>query len=74
MSKKFSFYDNDENTNTTIRKALKYILQWLAVAIAIKYVPETPVSFETMVIIASLSAVMLAILDIYCPSVSITKK
>jgi hypothetical protein len=57
-----------------IRKLLKYVLQWLAVAIAVKYVPSADISIEHIFIIASVAAAMLAVLDIYCPSVKFTKK
>jgi ABC-type Co2+ transport system permease subunit len=49
-------------------KAIKYIIEGLAVAIAAYYIPRNKLNVEDIVIIGVTAAAIFAILDIYSPS------
>lgn len=49
-------------------KAIKYIIEGLAVAIAAYYIPKNKLNVEDIVVIGITAAAIFAILDIYSPS------
>jgi len=60
--------------NEMIRRALKYIIQGLTIAIAAYYIPKNKskckLNFREITMIAIVGVVTFAILDMYTPSIS----
>jgi|TARA_B110000971_G_scaffold125365_1_gene128298 hypothetical protein len=60
--------------NEMVRRALKYIIQGLAIAIAAYYIPmvksKCKLTFQEITMIAIVGTVTFAILDMYTPSIS----
>lgn len=50
-----------------VRRALKYLFEGLAVAIAAHYIPKKKMSLEDIAMISITAAATLAILDMYSP-------
>lgn len=48
----------------------KYLLEWFAIVLAAKFIPEHELSWKEIMIIAIIGAVVFAVLDIYVPSIS----
>ncbi len=61
----------DTELRDKFRRLLKYVLEWIIVYTTVRYLPSCDNSFNNAFIIASVASVMLAILDIYCPSIVI---
>ncbi len=59
-------YDVDE----VIKRAIKYIIEGGAVAIAAYYIPRKTMNMEEIAIIALTAAATFSILDLYAPAVS----
>jgi hypothetical protein len=53
-----------------LRRGLKYLVHWIILFIAIKYIPSTKLSIEDVTKIAIFGAVSFAILDLYAPIIS----
>ena len=61
--------------NEMVRRALKYIIQGLTIAIAAYYIPMTKskckLDFKEITMIAIVGVATFAILDMYTPSISL---
>ena len=57
-----------------IKRAIKYLLEGAAVAIAARYIPAEKIDLKEIAMIAFTAACMFAILDMYAPSVSIAAR
>tara|TARA_B100000902_G_C26699195_1_gene616278 strand:- start:16 stop:288 length:273 start_codon:yes stop_codon:yes gene_type:complete len=57
-----------------IKRAIKYLLEGAAVAIAARYFPSAKMEMEEISMIAFTAAAVFAILDMYAPSVSIAAR
>lgn len=56
--------------NERIKKAIKYVIQLVAIILAAKYIPSTKLSLRDITVIAMIGAITFAIVDIYSPSLS----
>lgn len=57
-----------------IKRAIKYLLEGAAVAIAARYIPAEKIDLKEISMIAFTAACVFAILDMYAPSVSIAAR
>jgi hypothetical protein len=53
-----------------LKRAVKYTLEGLAVAVAARYIPKETIEVREIIMIAITAACVFAILDMYAPSVS----
>ena len=54
-----------------IRRAIKYLVEGLAVAAAAFYIPQKKMNIEEIIMIAVTAAASLAILDLMAPSIGV---
>lgn len=59
----------DLDVSEVVRRAIKYLVEGLAVAAAAYYIPRKQMNLEEIVMIAVTAAASLAILDLLAPSV-----
>lgn len=59
------------SNNEKYKRIMKYFLQGMIVAVAIKYIPNIPVETSEICSISIISAVVFAILDTYSPSIKL---
>ena len=57
-----------------IKRAIKYLLEGAAVALAARYIPNKKIDLPAISMIAFTAACSFAILDMYAPSVSIATR
>lgn len=57
-----------------IKRAIKYLLEGAAVALAARYIPAEKIDIREIAMIAFTAACVFAILDMYAPSVSIAAR
>lgn len=57
-----------------INRALKYLLEGLAVAIAAIYIPKRALPMDEIATLALVAAAVFALLDVLAPSVGITAR
>lgn len=57
-----------------IKRAIKYLLEGAAVALAARYIPAEKINLSEISMIAFTAACVFAILDMYAPSVSIAAR
>jgi hypothetical protein len=57
-----------------INRALKYLLEGLAVGIAATYIPKRKIDMDDIGAIALVAAVMFALLDYLAPSIGVTAR
>jgi hypothetical protein len=57
-----------------ITRAIKYLLEGLAVAVAMTIIPRKVPNIEEIAIVAAIAAVVFAILDLLSPSVGLTAR
>tara|TARA_Y100000589_G_scaffold279800_1_gene275937 strand:+ start:1001 stop:1273 length:273 start_codon:yes stop_codon:yes gene_type:complete len=57
-----------------IKRALKYLLEGAAVALAARYIPSEKIELNEVAGIAFTAACVFAILDMYAPSVSVAAR
>lgn len=57
-----------------IKRAIKYLLEGAAVAIAARYIPSAKMELDEISLIAFTAACTFAILDMYAPSISIAAR
>ena len=57
-----------------IKRAIKYLLEGAAVAIAARYIPSEKMELDEISMIAFTAACVFAILDMYAPSISIAAR
>lgn len=58
-----------ENLKTIATRALKYVIEGLAVALAAYYIPRKNLKLEEIFTIAITAAVIFAVLDVLAPSI-----
>ena len=72
--------ENIENTkfeldiSEIIKRAVKYLLEGGAVALAARYIPSEKIDVREVAAIAFTAACVFAILDMYAPSVSVAAR
>ena len=59
----------DLNLNNVIQRAIKYLVEGLAVAIAAYYIPRKKMNLQEIAVIALTAAAALAVLDLLAPTV-----
>jgi hypothetical protein len=57
-----------------IKRAVKYLLEGAAVALAARYIPSEKIDLKEIAMIAFTAACVFAILDMYAPSVSVAAR
>jgi hypothetical protein len=57
-----------------LTRAIKYFLEGLAVAVAMVIIPRKTSTVEEIVVVATVAAVVFAILDLLSPSVGLTAR
>ena len=57
-----------------IKRAVKYLLEGAAVALAARYIPAEKINLEEIAMIAFTAACVFAILDMYAPSISVAAR
>jgi hypothetical protein len=57
-----------------IKRAIKYLLEGAAVALAARYIPAEKIDIKEISMIAFTAACVFAILDMYAPSVSVAAR
>jgi len=60
--------EHNVNLQNLIIKAIKYIIEGLAVAVAAYYIPKNKLNVEDIVIIGVTAAAIFAVLDVFSPS------
>ena len=67
--------DNIIQTNTCFtEKIIKYILMTLIVILCLRYIPESMLKFNEIIIISLISSISYAILDMVSPAIKIYNK
>lgn len=64
----------DFSAGEFINRALKYLLEGLAVAIAAIYIPKKALPMDEIATLALVAAAVFALLDVLAPSVGITAR
>ena len=57
-----------------VNRALKYLLEGLAVAVAAIYIPKKALAMEDVAALALTAAAVFALLDVLAPSVGVTAR
>ena len=57
-----------------IKRAIKYLLEGAAVALAARYIPSQQIDIKEVAMIAFTAACVFAVLDMYAPTVSIAAR
>jgi uncharacterized membrane protein YcfT len=58
-----------QKKNEFTKRALKYFIQWLVVALALKFIPVATLDNQEILKISIIAVVTFAILDMYYPAV-----
>ena len=58
------------DTNKIAQRIVKYLVEWLAIAIAAKFIPNQNINVTEIVMIAMVGATTFALLDMFAPQVS----
>ena len=53
-----------------IRRVFKYLVHWFALVLSLKFVPSNELSWNEIMIISTIGAIVFSVLDIYAPSIS----
>jgi ABC-type Co2+ transport system permease subunit len=64
----------DFSAGEFVNRALKYLLEGLAVAIAAIYIPKRALPMDEVATLALVAAAVFALLDVLAPSVGITAR
>lgn len=64
----------DFSAGEFVNRALKYILEGLAVAVAAIYIPKKSLALEEVAVLALTAAAVFALLDVLAPSVGVTAR
>jgi hypothetical protein len=64
----------DFSVGEFVNRALKYLLEGLAVAVAAIYIPKRNLPLEEVAILALVAAATFALLDVLAPSVGVTAR
>lgn len=57
-----------------VKRAVKYLLEGAAVALAARYIPSEKIDMKEIAMIAFTAACVFAVLDMYAPSVSVAAR
>ena len=66
--------DNLFDVNELFRRAVKYIIEGIMVALAASLIPQKPLKVEETVLIALTAAATFSILDAFVPSVGVSAR
>ena len=69
-SENFGMPMNGIDIQSVVQRAIKYLIEGLAVAVAAFYLPRKKMAIEEIAMIAVTAAASFAILDLYTPSVA----
>ena len=64
----------DFSVGEFVNRALKYLLEGLAVAVAAIYIPKRSLPFDEIGALALVAAAVFALLDVLAPSVGVTAR
>jgi len=64
----------DFSVGEFVNRALKYLLEGLAVAIAAVYIPKRSLPLEDIAALALVAAAVFALLDVLAPSIGVTAR
>ena len=64
----------DFSVGNFVNRALKYLLEGLAVAIAAVYIPKRRIDMEDVAALALVAAAVFALLDVLAPSIGVTAR
>lgn len=64
----------DFSVGEFVNRALKYLLEGLAIAVAAIYIPKKSLPMEEIAALALVAAAVFALLDVLAPSVGITAR
>jgi hypothetical protein len=53
-----------------LKRAFKYLINGLVIAIAAKYIPSQQLKFKEIIMIAIIAAITFAALDMYTPTIA----
>ena len=62
------------NVGEFVNRALKYLLEGLAIAVAAIYIPKRALPLEEIASLALVAAAVFALLDVLAPSVGVTAR
>jgi len=62
------------NVGDFVNRALKYLLEGLAIAVAAIYIPKRALPLEEIASLALVAAAVFALLDVLAPSVGVTAR
>jgi len=62
------------NVGDFVNRALKYLLEGLAIAVAAIYIPKRALPLEEIAALALVAAAVFALLDVLAPSVGVTAR
>ncbi|MBA42437.1 MAG: hypothetical protein CMF62_00320 [Magnetococcales bacterium] len=57
------------DTNEIAKRVIKYLVEWLAIAIAAKFIPNQNIDVVEIVMISLVGATTFALLDMFAPQV-----
>lgn len=60
--------------NELVKRAIKYLIEGLAVAVVALLIPKKPLNVEEIVIIALTAAAVFSILDVFIPAAGVTSR
>lgn len=69
MADKQPAVDYVSATQTLLVKAIKYIIEGLAVAVAAYFIPQKKMNVQDIIVIGISAAASFAVLDLYAPSI-----
>lgn len=72
--KKFNNQNFELDISEIIKRAIKYLLEGGAVALAARYIPTEKINVREIAMIAFTAACVFAILDMYAPSISVAAR
>jgi hypothetical protein len=64
----------DFSVGEFVNRALKYLLEGLAIAVAAIYIPKKSLPMEEIAALALVAAAVFALLDVLAPSVGVTAR
>ncbi len=64
----------DFSVGEFVNRALKYLLEGLAIAVAAIYIPKKALPMEEIAALALVAAAVFALLDVLAPSVGVTAR
>ena len=74
MKKDFNDSRFELDMSEVVKRAIKYLLEGAAVALAARYIPSEKIDMSEVAGIAFTAACVFAILDMYAPSVSVAAR